>query len=205
VKYRFKVPTIAEIKLWTLIVGYLSLFGSLIADLDNHFTQFITNVFAYSNEQHQSSFETSAQTRINYSGFKIAYVDSQFIGKVMDHGSYAKKSDTNYTQKESIQDWTSKFVDLLLDSISSVSRMFIALGLSFVAAIVVGITAARISLASRIVIPIVDVLQSIPILGFFPAAISLFIALFNGNAVGIEIAAIFLIFTSMAWNMIFSV
>jgi NitT/TauT family transport system permease protein len=205
VKYRFKVPSIAEIILWTLIVGYLSLFGSIIADLNYHFTEFVTNVFAYSNEQHQSSFKISAQTRIKYSDFKIDYVDSQFVDKVKDHESYDKKSDTNYTQKESIQDWTSKFVDLMLDSIFSVSRMFTALGLSFVAAIVVGIAAARISLASRIVIPIVDVLQSIPILGFFPAANSLVIALFHGNAVGIEIAAIFLIFTSMAWNMIFSV
>jgi ABC-type anion transport system duplicated permease subunit len=83
--------------------------------------------------------------------------------------------------------------------------MFAALGLSFVAAIVIGITAARKPLASKIIIPIIDVLQSVPILGFFPAAITFFIILFNGGIIGIELAAIFLIFTSMAWNMIFSV
>ncbi|MFZ0326696.1 MAG: ABC transporter permease subunit, partial [Nitrososphaeraceae archaeon] len=42
-------------------------------------------------------------------------------------------------------------------------------------------------------------------LGFFPAAIAFFITLFNGSPIGIELAAIFLIFTSMVWNMIFSV
>lgn len=200
------VPSIVEIKSWILIVGYLSLFGILIVGQNDHHTQSVSNVYAYSSRQYKSSFDTNAEKPMNYSGFGIVFVDSQGIGKSKNHDSYAAKSkDSNYIQKESSQDSSGKFVDLMIDSVSSVSRMFIALGLSFVAAIIVGIAAARISLASRIVIPIVDVLQSIPILGFFPAAISLFIALFNGNAVGIEVAAIFLIFTSMAWNMIFSV
>jgi NitT/TauT family transport system permease protein len=109
-----------------------------------------------------------------------------------------KKEDSN-------QNWNINFKSLLIDSVSSVYRMFAALGLSFVAAIVIGITAARKPLASKIIIPIIDILQSIPILGFFPAAITFFITLFNGSIIGIELAAIFLIFTSMAWNMIFSV
>lgn len=95
--------------------------------------------------------------------------------------------------------------DLVIDSISSLYRMFVALAISFLTALVVGITAARNRVASRIIIPIIDILQSVPILGFFPAAIAFFITLFNGSPVGIEIAAIFLIFTSMVWNMIFAV
>jgi len=83
--------------------------------------------------------------------------------------------------------------------------MFAALAISFVAALIVGITAARKRLASKIIIPIIDILQSVPILGFFPAAIAFFITLFNGSPIGIELAAIFLIFTSMVWNMIFAV
>ena len=109
-----------------------------------------------------------------------------------------KKTDSN-------QDWSINFINLLIDSASSVYRMFAALGLSFAAAILIGITAARKPLASKIIIPIIDILQSVPILGFFPAAIAFFITLFNGSSIGIELAAIFLIFTSMAWNMIFSV
>jgi NitT/TauT family transport system permease protein len=95
--------------------------------------------------------------------------------------------------------------DLLTDSMSSIYRMFVALALSFIVAIIVGITAARKPLASRIIIPIVDILQSVPILGFFPAAIAFFITLFSGSPIGVELAAIFLIFTSMVWNMIFAV
>lgn len=95
--------------------------------------------------------------------------------------------------------------DLLFDSMSSIYRMFVALALSFIVAIIVGISAARKPLASRIIIPIVDILQSVPILGFFPAAIAFFITLFSGSPIGVELAAIFLIFTSMVWNMIFAV
>jgi NitT/TauT family transport system permease protein len=110
----------------------------------------------------------------------------------------AKKEDSN-------QNWNINFTSLVIDSVFSVYRMFAALGLSFVAAIALGITAARKPLASKIIIPTIDVLQSVPILGFFPTAIAFFITLFNGSIIGIELAAIFLIFTSMAWNMIFSV
>jgi NitT/TauT family transport system permease protein len=94
---------------------------------------------------------------------------------------------------------------LLIDAIASIYRMFAALGLSFIVAIAVGITAAVKPLASKVIIPIIDILQSVPILGFFPVAIAFFITLFNGSQTGIELAAIFLIFSSMVWNMIFSV
>ncbi len=97
------------------------------------------------------------------------------------------------------------FTNLLIDSMLSIYRMFVALAVSFIVAIIVGITAARKPLASRIIIPIVDILQSVPILGFFPAAIAFFITLFSGSPMGVELAAIFLIFTSMVWNMIFAV
>ena len=81
------------------------------------------------------------------------------------------------------------FTDLLTDSISSVYRMFVALALSFIVAIFVGITAARKPLVSRIIIPIVDILQSVPILGFFPAAIAFFITLFSGSPIGVELGS----------------
>ena len=112
---------------------------------------------------------------------------------------------SNKADKSPTQKWSINLIDLLSDSISSVYRMFAALGLSFLVATIIGITAARIALASKVIIPILDILQAVPILGFFPAAIAFFIAIFNGSPIGIELAAIFLIFTSMVWNMIFSV
>ena len=83
------------------------------------------------------------------------------------------------------------FTDLLFDSMSSIYRMFVALALSFILAIIVGITAARKPIASRIIIPIVDTLQSVPILGFFPAAIAFFITLFSGSPIGVELGSNF--------------
>jgi NitT/TauT family transport system permease protein len=118
----------------------------------------------------------------------------------------SRTSNNGNNKKEAyFQNWNINFISLVIDSVSSVYRMFAALGLSFLAAIVIGITAARKPLASKVIIPLIDILQSVPILGFFPAAITFFITMFNGSIIGIELAAIFLIFTSMAWNMIFSV
>ncbi len=68
-----------------------------------------------------------------------------------------------------------------------------------------GLIAARTRIGERLILPLIDILQSIPVVGFFPAAISFFIGLSHGQRFGVEMAAIFLIFTSQAWNMAFSV
>lgn len=88
---------------------------------------------------------------------------------------------------------------------SSLLRMIIAFIFSVVFAFFFGYYAATNKLGEKLLIPILDVLQSIPVLGFFPAAIAFFILFLNGSSVGVELAAIFLIFTSMAWNMAFAV
>ncbi len=90
-------------------------------------------------------------------------------------------------------------------TLSSLIRLLIAFLLSLTFAITYGIIAARKARAEKILIPILDILQSVPILGFFPAAVFFFIALFGGSWLGVEFAAIFLIFTSMVWNLTFAV
>lgn len=97
------------------------------------------------------------------------------------------------------------FSHVLLYSSYSLLRMTIALVISYVFAITYGIAAARNKKAEKILMPILDILQSVPILGFFPAAIFFFIALFHQSWVGVELAAVFLIFTSQAWNLAFAV
>ncbi len=87
----------------------------------------------------------------------------------------------------------------------STTRMVAAYLLSLVFAVVYGHTAATNKRAAVVMLPLLDVLQSIPILGFFPAALVFFVATFHGHPVGIELAVVFLIFTSMAWNMAFGV
>ena len=83
-------------------------------------------------------------------------------------------------------------------------RMFMALGASLVFSCVFAVLAAKYRAAERVLVPMLDILQSIPILGFLSITVTGFIALFPGNLIGVECAAIFAIFTSQAWNMAFS-
>lgn len=87
----------------------------------------------------------------------------------------------------------------------SFMRMLIAFSGSLLFAFILGLIAARSTWGERIVIPALDILQSIPIVGFFPAAITFFISISSGHRIGVEMAAIFLIFTSMAWNLAFAI
>jgi NitT/TauT family transport system permease protein len=86
----------------------------------------------------------------------------------------------------------------------STLRMFIALGCSFVFALVYGYAAARSRKAERLLIPLLDVLQSVPVLGFLSVTVTGFVALFRGSLLGLEAASIFAIFTAQAWNMTFA-
>ncbi|CAN5230579.1 ABC transporter permease subunit [soil metagenome] len=83
-------------------------------------------------------------------------------------------------------------------------RMFLALAASLVFSCIFAAIASKYRAAERVMIPLLDILQSIPILGFLSITVTGFIALFPGNLLGVECAAIFAIFTSQAWNMAFS-
>jgi NitT/TauT family transport system permease protein len=92
-----------------------------------------------------------------------------------------------------------------LYALFSLLRMVAAYGVSVGFALVTGYWAAASAAGRRFILPGLDILQSVPILGFFPAAIFFFIRLFRGSVAGVEAAAVFLIFTSQAWNLAFSV
>ncbi|MFC5182551.1 ABC transporter permease [Actinomadura harenae] len=89
-------------------------------------------------------------------------------------------------------------------AVRSLLRMFAALGVSLVFALVYAYAAAHSRRLERVLIPALDVLQSIPVLAFLTVAVSGFVALFPGSAFGLECASIFAIFTSQAWNMAFA-
>ena len=86
----------------------------------------------------------------------------------------------------------------------TILRMFTALACALLFSFVFAAVAAKYKTAEKVMIPLLDILQSVPILGFQAIAIAPFIALFPGNLLGVECAAIFAIFTSQAWNMAFS-
>ena len=67
-----------------------------------------------------------------------------------------------------------------------------------------GYAAARSVKAERVLLPLLDILQSVPVLGFLSVMVTAFIALFRGSLLGLEAASIFAISTSQAWNMTFS-
>lgn len=86
----------------------------------------------------------------------------------------------------------------------SLLRMFLALALSVLFTFCYATAAARLRRAEKILLPVLDILQSVPILGFLSVTITGFIALFPGSELGLECASIFAIFTSQAWNMTFA-
>lgn len=88
--------------------------------------------------------------------------------------------------------------------IRTVLRMIAALIASLVFSLAYAAIAAKSKRAEKILIPLLDVLQSVPILGFLSITVTGFVALFPGSLLGYECAAIFAIFTSQAWNMTFS-
>jgi len=92
-----------------------------------------------------------------------------------------------------------------LDLSFSFTRMLIAYLLSLGFALAYGYYASTHRTGERVMIPVLDILQSVPILGFFPVAIVFFVALTPGSSIGENLASIFLIFTSMAWNLVFGV
>lgn len=86
-------------------------------------------------------------------------------------------------------------------ALRSVMRMIIALIASLLFTFIIGTWAARSTYAERILIPIIDVLQSVPVLGLLSITVLGFIKLFHGSMMGPECASIFAVFTAQVWNM----
>ncbi len=83
-------------------------------------------------------------------------------------------------------------------------RMLLALALSLVFTFTYATLAAKSRRAEALLVPLLDILQSVPILGFISVTVVFFMSLAPGRVLGAEFAAIFAIFTSQAWNMAFS-
>jgi NitT/TauT family transport system permease protein len=83
-------------------------------------------------------------------------------------------------------------------------RMFAALVCSLLFTFTYATWAAKSRRAGLILIPVLDILQSVPILGFLSFTVVFFMSLFPGRVLGAELAAIFAVFTGQAWNMAFS-
>ena len=89
-------------------------------------------------------------------------------------------------------------------TLRTVLRMLAALAFSGMFTLVYATTAAKSRRAEMLLIPLLDVLQSVPILGYLSFTVVFFVSAFPGSQLGPELASIFAIFTSQAWNMAFS-
>jgi NitT/TauT family transport system permease protein len=87
----------------------------------------------------------------------------------------------------------------------SVARLAVAYFLSLAVSVIYGYAAANSAKAERLLIPVLDTLQSIPVLCFLPAVMISMVALFPATQFGVELGSILLIFTGQVWNMAFSV
>ena len=85
----------------------------------------------------------------------------------------------------------------------TVLRMFIAFGFALLFTFTYGYVAAKSRRARKVMLPLLDILQSVPVLGFLSITVTGFLALFPGSLLGVECASIFAIFTAQAWNMTF--
>ncbi|KAB0502967.1 ABC transporter permease [Pseudomonas moorei] len=83
-------------------------------------------------------------------------------------------------------------------------RMLAAMAASLVFTLLYGTLAAKSRRAEKLLVPVLDILQSVPVLGYISFTVTFFLLLFPGRVLGAEFAAIFAIFTSQAWNMTFS-
>jgi NitT/TauT family transport system permease protein len=89
-------------------------------------------------------------------------------------------------------------------ALRTILRMLAAMVAALSFTLIYGTLAAKSRRAEKVLIPVLDILQSVPVLGYISFTVTFFIALFPGRVLGAELAAIFAIFTSQAWNMTFS-
>jgi NitT/TauT family transport system permease protein len=86
----------------------------------------------------------------------------------------------------------------------SLARGLLAYGISLTFTLLYGYWAAKDRLAERVLVPLLDILQSIPVLSFLPGLVLGLSAAFPNSNVGLELASVLMIFTGQAWNMTFS-
>src|ERR1700744_4382415 len=94
--------------------------------------------------------------------------------------------------------------NLPLYALRTTMRMLLSIICSIIFTFIYAAVAAKSRRAEMVLIPLLDILQSVPILGFLTFTVVFFMNLFPGNVLGAELACVFAIFTSQAWNMTFS-
>lgn len=90
---------------------------------------------------------------------------------------------------------------LVAAALRTTTRLFIGMGCSILFSLIFGVLAARYRSARYVILPIVNLLESVPLLGFLTFTTAWFMGLFPNNVLGVETVAIFGVFTAQAWNI----
>ena len=146
--------------------------------------------------------------------FRRFFAERQIESRLVDAVVFAAMAVVLYGLWRTGQSWTQPAVPEARISMrpwalpgyafASLLRIGVAYIFSLVFAIAYGYAAARSAAAERILIPLLDVLQSIPVLSFLPTVMLAMVALFPSRQAGLELGSILLIFTGQAWNIAFS-
>ena len=115
--------------------------------------------------------------------------------------AFAREFEAPFSQAVAID---LRFSALPRYTLYSLARGVLALLISYLFALSFGWTAAKSRAAERLLLPLLDILQSIPVLGFLPGLVLGLMSLFPTRNVGLELAAILMIFTAQAWNLALS-
>ncbi len=148
--------------------------------------------------------------RLPISVLKRRFVPGQWdlVAFVLVFGLLAYLAHTAYTLTGPLAHLTAEHISLSPWALPAYAaqtalRMLVAMGASLVFTFTYATLAAKSQRAAAVLVPLLDILQSVPILGF-SFTIVFFLSLTPGRAAGAEMAAVFLVFTSQAWNMAFS-
>ncbi|WP_308468211.1 ABC transporter permease [Rathayibacter soli] len=129
----------------------------------------------------------------------MAVVVSFYVAISLSHGILSPFTAQTAPTTVSTNPW-----DLPYYAARSLFRMFVALAVSVIFSLIYATAAARSRRAGAVLIPILDILQSVPVLGFLSVTLTVWLTLFPNNMLGLECASIFAIFTSQVWNMTFA-
>ncbi|WP_305805804.1 ABC transporter permease subunit [Stenotrophomonas sp. YIM B06876] len=143
-----------------------------------------------------------ARTRIRPNAYDLAAVGLLLATAVlMAHGAAQMQGSLAMLSSHPVSLDTARLPEYAL---RTTLRMLIAMLASLFFTFVVATLAAKSRRAELVIVPALDILQSVPVLGFLAFTVTFFMGLFPGRQLGAECASIFAIFTSQAWNMAFS-
>ncbi|MQB31624.1 ABC transporter permease [Rhizobium rhizogenes] len=159
-------------------------------------------VFLSNDRRGHSAVAELARTRILPNGYDlVAFAFVAALAVLVVHGAAEMRAPLDGLANAPISLDPARLREYAL---RTTLRMFAAIGASLVFTFVFATLAAKSRRAEMIIIPALDILQSVPVLGFLTFTVTFFMGIFPGSQLGAECASVFAIFTSQAWNMAFS-